>query len=246
MATVDLVCARCREKKIRCGREKGQCANCRRDGVECNYSATGKRVNHFKLLCASVSSLEDRLNTIEGGMANLLSFGEDDRRASEEGKTSQVLDCHIIRDRLAQTDRYHGPGTLLSLCHQFRTMVIDHLSAVATETAPDSKGQAHQPVWDAIDQQLSSLCTEAGNEKPIFGGKLESISIRLPRITLVRMVELQFFQRYDEVWTICLHIIILLVLGPETILQGSASGSSRSFTHPTYSRCMSPWPVSGS
>ncbi|THC91294.1 hypothetical protein EYZ11_009244 [Aspergillus tanneri] len=78
-------------------------------------------------------------------------------------------------------------------------MVIDHLSAVATETAPDSKGQAHQPVWDAIDQQLSSLCTEAGNEKPIFGGKLESISIRLPRITLVRMVELQFFQRWQRI-----------------------------------------------
>lgn len=50
MATADAACARCRERKIRCGREKNGCANCERDGVECDYFTPGKRVNHIKLL----------------------------------------------------------------------------------------------------------------------------------------------------------------------------------------------------
>lgn len=54
MPSADHACARCRDKKIRCGREKEQCVNCRRDGAECEYKSP-RRVNHVKLLYVETS-----------------------------------------------------------------------------------------------------------------------------------------------------------------------------------------------
>ncbi|RYF38694.1 MAG: Zn(II)2Cys6 transcription factor [Cytophagaceae bacterium] len=49
--TPDLACTRCRERKIRCGRERPECSNCERDGgATCVYQNPAKRVNHIKLL----------------------------------------------------------------------------------------------------------------------------------------------------------------------------------------------------
>jgi hypothetical protein len=49
-AAADRACALCREKKIRCGREKPKCSNCRRQRWRCDYSVPEKRVSHIKLL----------------------------------------------------------------------------------------------------------------------------------------------------------------------------------------------------
>lgn len=47
----DLACTRCRERKIRCGRERPHCRSCEREeGVVCVYQNPVKRVNHLKLL----------------------------------------------------------------------------------------------------------------------------------------------------------------------------------------------------
>lgn len=47
----DQACTRCRERKIRCGRELPQCNNCERDeSVTCTYQNPTKRVNHLKSL----------------------------------------------------------------------------------------------------------------------------------------------------------------------------------------------------
>lgn len=48
--THDPACERCRAKKIRCGRERPTCNNCRRDGVICDFSNRAKRMNYNKLL----------------------------------------------------------------------------------------------------------------------------------------------------------------------------------------------------
>jgi Fungal Zn(2)-Cys(6) binuclear cluster domain. len=89
--TPDLACTRCRERKIRCGRERPQCSNCdREDGVTCVYQNPVKRVNHLKLLwalspsattyrsylltslrCDSVEILQERLQTIESHLGRL-------------------------------------------------------------------------------------------------------------------------------------------------------------------------------
>ncbi|KAL8911227.1 MAG: hypothetical protein Q9171_003574 [Xanthocarpia ochracea] len=68
----DLACTRCRERKIRCGRERPQCSNCGRDdGPDCVYQTPTKRVNHLKLLCDNVDRLQDRFTTLESHLAHL-------------------------------------------------------------------------------------------------------------------------------------------------------------------------------
>ncbi|KAL8974401.1 MAG: hypothetical protein Q9197_001370 [Variospora fuerteventurae] len=68
----DLACTRCRERKIRCGRERPQCSNCDRDdNPDCIYQTPVKRVNHLKLLCDSVDRLQDRFTTLESHLARL-------------------------------------------------------------------------------------------------------------------------------------------------------------------------------
>ncbi|KAL8846082.1 MAG: hypothetical protein Q9221_008802 [Calogaya cf. arnoldii] len=65
----DLACTRCRERKIRCGREGPQCSNCDRDhGHDCVYQTPVKRVNHLKLL---VDRLQYRFTTLESHLARL-------------------------------------------------------------------------------------------------------------------------------------------------------------------------------
>ncbi|KAE8353423.1 hypothetical protein BDV28DRAFT_148082 [Aspergillus coremiiformis] len=69
----ELACTRCRERKIRCGRERPQCSNCEReDGVPCLYQSPAKRVNHLKLLCDSIDQIQDRLYTIESRLDRLV------------------------------------------------------------------------------------------------------------------------------------------------------------------------------
>ncbi|KAE8553972.1 hypothetical protein EYB25_002510 [Talaromyces marneffei] len=64
--TPDLACTRCRERKIRCGRERPECSNCQRDAdTTCVYQNPVRRVNHTKLLCDSVDQLQSRLTSIE-------------------------------------------------------------------------------------------------------------------------------------------------------------------------------------
>ncbi|KAI4290035.1 MAG: hypothetical protein L6R35_000702 [Caloplaca aegaea] len=68
----DLACTRCRERKIRCGRERPQCSNCDRDdNPDCVYQTPVKRVNHLKLLCDGVDRLQDRFTSLESHLARL-------------------------------------------------------------------------------------------------------------------------------------------------------------------------------
>lgn len=46
----DVACKHCKERKIRCDRDKPKCSNCKRDSAECSYETPAKRVNHMKLL----------------------------------------------------------------------------------------------------------------------------------------------------------------------------------------------------
>ncbi|KAF5691254.1 fungal specific transcription factor [Fusarium denticulatum] len=44
------VCDQCRIKKIRCGRERPNCSNCARLGIECEWSGSGKRPSQTVML----------------------------------------------------------------------------------------------------------------------------------------------------------------------------------------------------
>ncbi|KAA8643660.1 uncharacterized protein ATNIH1004_010429 [Aspergillus tanneri] len=127
-------------------------------------------------------------------------------------------------------------------------MVIEHLSALAADSAQGSNGQS---VRDAIEQQLSSLCWEAGNEEPDFGEKFRehlhsSASENVGAGGRVAVLPATYLHRqYIRPITIpeggravCIHYggrgmgdmpAYLLVLGPEVILQDSAFSTSDEF-----------------
>ncbi|KAJ6087152.1 hypothetical protein N7467_006066 [Penicillium canescens] len=260
MATSDAACARCRERKIRCGREKNECANCERDGVECDYSTPGKRINHIKLLCSDVSQIQNQLSIIEDGMATLLSMAKPgqhsnshphlqafpesvpvravsctvmDPQRMEEEKSREVesLDGLTAPNHHYHNDRYYGPGTLLALSHRFRRTLLE------------STGDAvNHPIQEGLEQHLNFLCSEAGSEESLSGARPAQLTaMQLPPKQLFMVVQSQFFQHChyatdifvpsrfrmkveqlyarplmagDEAWTICLHTLTLLVLGP--------------------------------
>ncbi|PWY79188.1 hypothetical protein BO70DRAFT_429989 [Aspergillus heteromorphus CBS 117.55] len=108
-AMPDLACARCRERKIRCGRERPECRNCEREpGVVCIYRVPAKRVNHLKLLCDSVERLQDRLTNIESHLHRLQGSGF---RAPNfnEGRTAPCI--YLLGGRQSATSSNYSSYT---------------------------------------------------------------------------------------------------------------------------------------
>ncbi|KAF4958426.1 hypothetical protein FGADI_2348 [Fusarium gaditjirri] len=65
------VCDQCRIKKIRCGRERPNCSNCARLGIECEWSGSGKRPSQTVMLNNAVVGLEGRLDRLEKSMSDI-------------------------------------------------------------------------------------------------------------------------------------------------------------------------------
>ncbi|KAF5554276.1 fungal specific transcription factor factor [Fusarium mexicanum] len=65
------VCDQCRIKKIRCGRERPNCANCARLGIECEWSGSGKRPSQTVMLNNAVVGLEGRIDRLEKNMSDI-------------------------------------------------------------------------------------------------------------------------------------------------------------------------------
>ncbi|KAH8424958.1 uncharacterized protein LDX57_002704 [Aspergillus melleus] len=98
----DLACTRCRERKIRCGRERPHCRSCEREeGVVCVYQNPVKRVNHLKLLCDSVELLQQRLTSIESHLSRLHARAESaDPESSGLRSTAEAEDSSTPRPAL--------------------------------------------------------------------------------------------------------------------------------------------------
>ncbi|KAF5575848.1 fungal specific transcription factor [Fusarium pseudocircinatum] len=65
------VCDQCRIKKIRCGRERPNCSNCARLGIECEWSGSGKRPSQTVMLNNAVVGLEGRIDRLEKSMSDI-------------------------------------------------------------------------------------------------------------------------------------------------------------------------------
>ncbi|PGH16701.1 hypothetical protein AJ79_01574 [Helicocarpus griseus UAMH5409] len=70
-STHDPACDSCRLKKIRCGRERPQCINCERNGLECAFSGRGKRPNQNQKVIEDINGLHERLGAIDTSISKL-------------------------------------------------------------------------------------------------------------------------------------------------------------------------------
>ncbi|KAF2719407.1 hypothetical protein K431DRAFT_305156 [Polychaeton citri CBS 116435] len=218
-SSIDLACTHCRERKIRCGREKPRCSNCKRDGVECGYTTPGKRVNHIKLLCNNVNGLEGRLSTIEEHLSRLataLDSGlvaqsdaisatqsrsrlsspiDDDDRPHDGTYTPLSGDHHVFRNETEMVDIYHGPSSLLAQCTRFRT---DALNAANPSNAPHSRHASFQdtPATTPLQALLNQMCETAGAEEAFPWGSDASLT-QLPPKQQVLVAQDQFFREVD-------------------------------------------------
>ncbi|KAK7181151.1 hypothetical protein PSPO01_12783 [Paraphaeosphaeria sporulosa] len=183
----DQACTRCRERKIRCGRELPQCNNCERDdSVTCIYQNPTKRVNHLKSLFDSVNRLNERLDGIESHLSRLstniaqntnqyssrstpsdqhVPVGGDPEEEDDETRPGSLSpssdrsdDLHVFHHTSDMVDHYHGPSSLFVLCKRFESCVI------AAKRADHGT-----PLYNV----LQNLCKKAGSLEPFppFGGK---------------------------------------------------------------------------
>ncbi|PYH89201.1 hypothetical protein BO71DRAFT_337220 [Aspergillus ellipticus CBS 707.79] len=176
----DLACTRCRERKIRCGRERPQCRNCEREGgVICIYRIPAKRVNHLKLLCDSVERLQDRLTNIESHLNRIQGSGvrtpnfDEDREAasicllgghqsattsnndseSDDGESRREEDgAHQVPDSRSASSLV-GPASISGLCDQLRRRIV-------------ATGDAAEPAWRPLCDTIQHLCEITGAIEP--------------------------------------------------------------------------------
>ncbi|KKA23239.1 transcription factor Cys6 [Rasamsonia emersonii CBS 393.64] len=223
-STHDLACTHCREKKIRCGRERPQCASCKRDGLECGYSTPRKRVNHIKLLCHSFGGLEDRLSNIEGELSRLTAIlrvnggrgssfldpttDEDEMvnttaaeaKFTDETPCRIVTDRHIVRSQGDLIDRYHGPCTLFALCKEFCDTILSErqIHCSPSSQSQPQQGEMHDGVArnEELKGLLTRLCLEAQIEET-FDLPPGYNPVRLPPKQFLLMAQTQFFQQSD-------------------------------------------------
>ncbi|GKZ32935.1 hypothetical protein AbraIFM66950_002633 [Aspergillus brasiliensis] len=202
----DLACTRCRERKIRCGRERPHCRNCEREsGVICMYRVPAKRVNHLKLLCASIERLQDRLTTIESHLSRLYGPGirtpafEDHESSQsrslidgvsgtsscegtdneEEEHKADVLGAYAS----GQPEYYFGRPSVAALCDSLRNRV---------QSAP----HAMEAIWRPLCDMLHHLCETISLSEPIPSNRDRLVVPLLPRQQVTAAVD-QFLQHQD-------------------------------------------------
>lgn len=247
----DIACTHCRDRKSRCDRKRPQCSNCKRDNAECRYQVAGKRVNHIKLLCNNVGSLDHRLVNIEGHISRLVAFldkGPQDgggvasptsASPSSGSSNGSSASSQVAADA---ADRYHGPIPLNRLCQQFRESVN-----FSNLHCPGPSGPGEKEL--AIDSLLNRMNDLATVEHSLPQQRSGDLSQSSPKHYVMK-AQAQFFEQVDyvtdvfvqdnflanvhrvyasqihqndEPWVICFQTIILLVLGSE--LLGASSSS---------------------
>ena len=158
-------------------------------------------------------------------------------------------DRHIVRNSLNLTDHYHGPCTLLALCNEFYDTLVSVQWMQAPGSVKDesqrSKGLNRPAISDTTRGLLDQVCLEAGVEDSV-DLQAGPAPVQLPPKQFLLIAQTKFFQQADyatdlfvqscyrsnveriynkpftladEAWAICFNVIILLVLGPESLTQ---------------------------
>ncbi|GAA90942.1 C6 transcription factor [Aspergillus luchuensis] len=234
-AMPDLACTRCRERKIRCGRERPHCRNCEREGgVICLYRIPAKRVNHLKLLCGSIERLQDRLTIIESHLSRLQGLGprtpgfEEDHESSQprtllEG-VSATSSCVDIDDEeehkqevsgiLApkQSKYYFGRSCVAALCENLKhfceiTKVSEPIPLYSDRLVVPLLPR--QQATAAIDRFLQNLDCQTDVFVP------DNLSANLQRLHSQHQP-----QPDDAAWGICFQTITLLARVTSQAMQG--------------------------
>ncbi|KAA8650839.1 hypothetical protein EYZ11_003805 [Aspergillus tanneri] len=216
----DLACTRCRERKIRCGRERPHCRSCEREDVPCVYQNPVKRVNHLKLLCDSVDRLQDRLTSIESHLSRL-----HNPEVSVSARQSPRVD---MGSETIPESRWKSLPSLPSLCRGFQGRVREAGRTTA-----------------AIDSSLESVCVHASTTEPF--PPYSDVTVPLlpkPQVSaaiehFLHNVDVQtdvfeqehlraqldrVYKQPDDAWAICFKTITLLVLGLEIARAGVLFG----------------------
>ncbi|RAL00114.1 uncharacterized protein BO80DRAFT_476551 [Aspergillus ibericus CBS 121593] len=233
----DLACTRCRERKIRCGRERPRCRNCEREGgVVCVYRIPAKRVNHLKLLCDSIERLQDRLTTIESHLSRLHGPGLEEQTtlscglrgmSASSGNDSDLDDDDTKEGVMQQPDYSFGSASVSDLCDQLRRRILS--------AAEDSDAE-----WRPRCDMLQHLCEMASRTEPFPSYNDRILVPLLPkqqvmtaidrflhqqdcqtdifvpdnlRANLDRVYAQQQPQPDDDAWGICFQTIAILALG---------------------------------
>ncbi|PLB47600.1 hypothetical protein P170DRAFT_361597 [Aspergillus steynii IBT 23096] len=220
----DLACTRCRERKIRCGRERPHCRSCEREeGVVCVYQNPVKRVNHLKLLCDSVELLQQRLTSIESHFSRL-------HRRADSADPAELSEFRSAAAENSSAPRpavhRRGLPSLASLCRDFQTRVLRAGHTVASGP-------------------LQQLCDRSTQLEP-FPPYADVTVPLLPKAHVATAIE-HFLQHvdcqtdvfdpqhlreqldrvyaeHDDVWAICFKTITLIVLGLEITQAGALIG----------------------
>jgi hypothetical protein len=187
--------------------------------------------------CRNFERLESRLNSIEGELSSLTALlkisgsPQLSRAGSTDGFDDNVsvmshhkldvtsspaspMSRRIIRGEEDQGDQYHGPGTLVSLCHELRDAVLSKDSTAPPDVNSNSNNSSDK-VEDSGSQNsfsrhnsrssfssnerytdlLERICILASYEPPMEGH--DHIPIRLPPKQLLLMALPQFFSQVD-------------------------------------------------
>ncbi|RPA96270.1 hypothetical protein L873DRAFT_1811696 [Choiromyces venosus 120613-1] len=106
-STRNPACDLCREKKVRCGREKPTCQNCRSWKTACTYSERQKRDNEASRNAHRFEEVHDRLDRIETTMARLVAALESSNLTSTPPPAFNTKT--VISSNRSQLQ--YGPGT---------------------------------------------------------------------------------------------------------------------------------------
>ncbi|KAF5644452.1 C6 zinc finger domain protein [Fusarium sp. NRRL 52700] len=106
------VCDQCRAKKIRCGRERPNCSNCARLGIECEWSGSGKRPSQTVMLNNAVVGLEGRIDRLEKSMSDIQAHLA--RLDSKTGETLFMPATLPVQDPVSSNFSTHTYGSTSS------------------------------------------------------------------------------------------------------------------------------------
>jgi hypothetical protein len=125
-----------------------------------------------------------------------------DGKCAEDNPTLTPKDRHIVRDRDSFIDRYHGPGTLFSLCHNFRetTFTEQRRQYLPSDDEDISSHNDEREIFrgtEDVEDLLIHLCLEACPEEFPLTGQLEYVPIRLPPKQFLLVIQAQFFHQVN-------------------------------------------------
>ncbi|MCJ1251637.1 hypothetical protein MMC30_008872 [Trapelia coarctata] len=125
-----------------------------------------------------------------------------DDELAQASPSEPLRDRHILRGDADSIDRYHGPGTLFTLCNNFRDTTS---STRRKPSSPSTKDESRQnnkhnrsagiePVEDLLDR----MCLEASIEESSLDLQSDHTPIRLPPKQFLLVVQTQFFQQVNH------------------------------------------------